>query len=255
MHRVSVPTTVLAVFTSVLGCDRAETTTAAAPAIVAAAPAVVAAAPVPARTNVTVASADPSAPRTATAEEAAETALPEFVPAMADARIDGELACPEGTRLYRSDRAMHCAFAEARWGKGRHGPSLTFHPDGSLASQGEYRDGKAIGAIRDFDEQGRLVTYWEVDGDDRHGLSARFHPNGERASEGRFVHGKPDGVHKLWNEKGELMGTVTYREGERISDQMFAYTLEEMTPEQMEASKRDLAALLAEQKRLVENAN
>ncbi len=273
MLRTSILTPLLATLVSMLGCDQEQAPKPQSPAIStqaakpaptlassSAAPvepmlAFVAPASKPAQDKPRAAQpvqADPSELRPATASESAQTPVPAFVPAMADPTVDGPLVCPDGAEVYRSERAVHCAFREARWGKGRHGPSLSFHRNGALASQDRYDNGKGVGGRHQFDEHGQLTAYWEVEGDDNHGLSVLNHANGKRSSEAMYVHGKLHGTRKLWNELGELMSMEVYANGELVSEQLFAYTLIEMTPEQLEASQRELAKLLAEQKGLVE---
>ena len=62
----------------------------------------------------------------------------------------------------------------------RHGLFLAYHPDGSLASEGEYRDGV------------------------EHGLWRDFHTNGRLAAEGTYAGGEQIGDWRFWNSDGLL---------------------------------------------------
>lgn len=60
----------------------------------------------------------------------------------------------------------------------RHGLFTAYHPNGQLASEGQYIDGVEAGLWRDF------------------------HENGQLAAEGEYAHGNEVGVWRYWNEDG-----------------------------------------------------
>ena len=71
----------------------------------------------------------------------------------------------------------------------RHGAFQAFHPNGVLASEGEYDDGLENGPWKDY------------------------HENGRPAAEGRFKAGKKDGVWHYWDEEGHPEEDEEYVEG------------------------------------------
>lgn len=77
---------------------------------------------------------------------------------------------------------IHYRYARYLSGDGtrwiRHGLFKAYHPNGGLASEGEYVDGLEHGPWRDF------------------------HENGKPAAEGRYEHGKEVGEWRYWDEDG-----------------------------------------------------
>jgi antitoxin component YwqK of YwqJK toxin-antitoxin module len=61
----------------------------------------------------------------------------------------------------------------------RHGLFVAYHENGSVASEGEYLDGKEDGLWRDY------------------------HPNGKLAAEGRYVDGKEEGIWRYFDSTGK----------------------------------------------------
>jgi antitoxin component YwqK of YwqJK toxin-antitoxin module len=96
-----------------------------------------------------------------------------------------EIPHEDGTLRFRYSRYLSAD------GKGwvRHGPFHAFHPNGQLASEGEYEDGLENGPWRDY------------------------HDNGRPAAEGRFKSGKKDGVWHYWDEDGRPEPDEEYVEG------------------------------------------
>lgn len=72
----------------------------------------------------------------------------------------------------------------------RHGLFVSYHENGTVASEGNYENGLEIGVWRDF------------------------HENGQLASEGSYVGGKEEGLWKFWSLDGSEEHTVTYKNGE-----------------------------------------
>jgi antitoxin component YwqK of YwqJK toxin-antitoxin module len=85
-----------------------------------------------------------------------------------------EIPYDDGAIRYRYARKM--APDGTRWI--RDGLFQAFHPNGSLASEGTYREGAEDGAWRDY------------------------HDNGQLAAEGSYSHGSEVGVWRFWNSDG-----------------------------------------------------
>lgn len=92
---------------------------------------------------------------------------------MADLNI-AEIPYEDGGIRYRYARYM--SSDGARWI--RHGPFFGYHPNGALASEGAYVDGR------------------------EHGPWADYHPNGQMAARGRYEHGQEVGRWEYWNDDG-----------------------------------------------------
>jgi len=94
---------------------------------------------------------------------------------MSDLQI-AEIPFEEGGIRYRYARKMSAD--GSRWI--REGLFQAFHPNGTLASEGTYREGLEDGAWRDF------------------------HENGQLAAEGVYRGGKEAGLWQYWNADGSV---------------------------------------------------
>lgn len=86
-----------------------------------------------------------------------------------------EIPYEDGIIHYRYSRYM--SDDGARWI--RHGLFLCYHPNGVLASEGNYVDGL------------------------EHGLWSDYHPNGKLAAKGYYEGGKEAGQWEYWDEDGK----------------------------------------------------
>ena len=85
-----------------------------------------------------------------------------------------EIPYESGAIRFRYARVM--APDRTRWI--RHGLFVEYHENGTVASEGQYLDGKEDGLWRDF------------------------HPNGQPAAEGCYREGKEVGMWRFWNPDG-----------------------------------------------------
>lgn len=98
---------------------------------------------------------------------------------------------------------------EITWRAGvQEGPTRTFHPDGTPASETPYVAGKAEGLSRSWDAKGRLVRESPMRGGRRHGTVTDYWPET----------GKPKRVAVY--QDGRVTGTVTdfYQDGARKAE-------------------------------------
>lgn len=79
------------------------------------------------------------------------------------------------------------ADAQGKWV--RHGDFRAFYPDGTVASQGHYQDGREHGPWKDF------------------------HDNGKVAAEGTYKDGREHGTWKYYGIEGELEQAVEFVDG------------------------------------------
>lgn len=96
----------------------------------------------------------------------------------------------------------------------REGVALSYHPNGKLAVEAPYRDGKLDGVLRSYDENGNLrETVGYLDGEEE-GFSIVYFENGHRKSRETYRHGILNGVSETWDEKGKLRRQIPYENGQ-----------------------------------------
>ena len=74
----------------------------------------------------------------------------------------------------------------------RHGPFATWHSNGQLAKQGEFRYNQPVGKI----------NYW--------------YSNGQKQTEGTYLDGRQEGVWTWWHENGQKAITGEYRDAQPV---------------------------------------
>ncbi len=96
----------------------------------------------------------------------------------------------------------------------REGVALSYHPNGKLAVEAPYRDGKLDGVLRSYDENGKLrETVGYLDGEEE-GFSIVYFENGRRKSRETYRRGVLNGVSETWDEKGKLRRQIPYENGQ-----------------------------------------
>ena len=96
----------------------------------------------------------------------------------------------------------------------REGVSLTYHPNGKLAIEVPYRNGKIDGVLRSYDENGMLhETIGYLEGEEE-GYSTIYYANGKRKSRETYRHGILNGMSENWDEKGKLLRQIPYVDGQ-----------------------------------------
>lgn len=96
----------------------------------------------------------------------------------------------------------------------REGVALSYHPNGKLAVEAPYRNGKLDGVLRSYDENGKLrETVGYLDGEEE-GFSIVYFENGRRKSRETYRRGVLNGVSETWDEKGKLRRQIPYENGQ-----------------------------------------
>ena len=96
----------------------------------------------------------------------------------------------------------------------REGVALSYHPNGKLAIEAPYRNGKLDGVFRAFNENGTLrETIGYKDGEEE-GFSIRYYENGKRKNREIYHCGVLNGVSEDWDENGKLRRQVPYENGQ-----------------------------------------
>jgi hypothetical protein len=99
-----------------------------------------------------------------------------------------EVRGPDGSMRFRISR--YCSADGSRWV--RHGRFQMFHPNGTIATEGQYKDGLEEGNWRDYYE------------------------NGQIAAEGCYANGKEEGYWRFWHRDGTEQPPVEYAKGEEV---------------------------------------
>jgi hypothetical protein len=163
-------------------------------------------------------------------------------PAGAPSREDvaRSFSCPAGTeRMGATPPAgfeQWCEKPDELPIRRRHGPTLRWYDDGSLAQSGSFVLGERDGRFLEWHRNGRLAragayranervgtwTIWFESGrreeecgyerNARHGPFASWWPDGKRRVEGRYCHDLQCGTWISWDDQGREQGKVTYEE-------------------------------------------
>ena len=96
----------------------------------------------------------------------------------------------------------------------REGVALSYHPNGKLAVEAPYRDGKLDGVLRSYDENGTLhETVGYLDGEEE-GFSIVYYENGKKKSRETYRRGELNGMMESWDENGKLRRQIPYVNGQ-----------------------------------------
>ncbi|MCA1761462.1 MAG: toxin-antitoxin system YwqK family antitoxin [Cryomorphaceae bacterium] len=109
----------------------------------------------------------------------------------------------------------------------KRGTWIDFHPNGQLALEGYYMNGKKNGIFKKFDRDGNLISLEKyrdgelvVDSEESVILDLRstYYPNGKVKSTGGYVDGVKEGVHRLYDEDGSISTAITYEKGQKTGE-------------------------------------
>ena len=116
----------------------------------------------------------------------------------------------------------------------RNGHVRGYHPDGSVAFEGEFADGVPVGQLvqnypggaraivqepasasgeaerREYAPSGELRAVGTVQAGERNGVVETLHPNGKVATRGRYEHDVPVGEWQSFDAEGRLASTTVY---------------------------------------------
>jgi len=111
--------------------------------------------------------------------------------------------------------------------KKKRGTWIDFHPNGVLAMEGYYMNGKKNGIFKKFDKQGNLVSLEKyrdgelvMDSEESVILDLRntYYPDGTVKSSGGYVDGVKEGVHRRYDENGVITTAITYSRGKKTGE-------------------------------------
>ena len=96
----------------------------------------------------------------------------------------------------------------------REGTSYSYHPNGKLAIEAPYKNGKLDGEFRSYYENGKL---WQTTGyrdGIEEGISTTYFENGTKKSREIYKAGILDGLTEEWDDKGRLRRKLPYVNGQ-----------------------------------------
>ena len=114
----------------------------------------------------------------------------------------------------------------------REGVALSYHPNGKLAVEAPYRDGKLDGVLRSYDENGMpLETVGYMDGEEE-GFSIIYYQNGKKKRRESYHRGVLNGLSEEWYENGKLYRQIPFDNGQihgvfKVYDEM-GFLMEDM---------------------------
>lgn len=109
----------------------------------------------------------------------------------------------------------------------KRGTWVEFHPNGVLAMEGYYMNGKRNGIFKTYDKKGDLLSLEKyrddqlvMDTEESVILDIRntYYPDGSVKSSGGYVEGKKEGTHRIYDKDGEVIAGEVYKRGEKIAE-------------------------------------
>lgn len=107
----------------------------------------------------------------------------------------------------------------------KRGPWISFHPNGVLASEGYFMNGKKNGIFKTYDKRGNLLTLEKyrdgelvVDSEESVILDLRstYYADGTIKSTGGYIDDLKEGTHRLYDQEGNIEGGELYSKGQKI---------------------------------------
>ncbi len=96
----------------------------------------------------------------------------------------------------------------------REGLSLSYHPDGKMAIEAPYKNGKLDGVFKSYFANGKL---WQTIGyrnGIEEGISTTYFDNGTKKSKEVYRGGILDGLTEEWDDQGKLRRKLPYMRGQ-----------------------------------------
>lgn len=96
----------------------------------------------------------------------------------------------------------------------REGVALTYHTNGKVAIEANYKNGKLDGVFRAYYENGNLwQTIGYKDGVED-GISTNYYDNGKKQSSEVYKNGVLNGLSQEWDERGVIRRKMPYENGQ-----------------------------------------
>jgi antitoxin component YwqK of YwqJK toxin-antitoxin module/thiol-disulfide isomerase/thioredoxin len=102
-----------------------------------------------------------------------------------------------------------------------HGIVKTYHPNGKIALEGAYQNGKASGIWKQYYPNGILKTENTYINGIMHGQFIKYYDNGKKAAEWTYIQGNIDGTVKYFFKSGKQKGSYTYRKNMLVNMELY----------------------------------
>jgi antitoxin component YwqK of YwqJK toxin-antitoxin module len=109
----------------------------------------------------------------------------------------------------------------------KQGKWKTYYKDGTIRSDGFYKDGKKNGVFKEYDKNGSLIEInkfeddiADVDAEESVILDIRttYYEDGKVKTIGTYKEGKKEGTHRVYDKEGKIINSFIYNEGEVIAE-------------------------------------
>ena len=106
--------------------------------------------------------------------------------------------------------AQNSADAQGR----KQGQWSKFWPNGKMRYMGQFKDDKALGEFKHYDEDGHLVSIQRHAGDGKVSRAQHFHPNGKVMATGKYLAQLKDSTWNYFDTEGRLRKVERYSNGQ-----------------------------------------
>ena len=96
----------------------------------------------------------------------------------------------------------------------REGLSLSYHPDGKVAIEAPYKNGKLDGVFKSYFANGKLWQTIGYKNGIEEGVSTTYFDNGTKKSKEVYRGGILDGLTEEWDDQGKLRRKLPYMRGQ-----------------------------------------
>lgn len=125
-----------------------------------------------------------------------------------------EASAQSGT--YTQNSADSQGRKQGQWSK--------FWPNGKMRYMGQFKDDKALGEFKHYDEDGHLVSIQHHAGDGKVSRAQHFHPNGKVMATGKYVAQVKDSTWNYFDTEGRLRKVERYANGQLHGGQEAYYS-------------------------------
>lgn len=132
-----------------------------------------------------------------------------------------KLNCPAGTAQAGTQaEGLSCVKANAKKGTQlAHGAYVEYHPNGKLATKGQFADGLKVGTWTFYDEAGNVRSTAEFKDGGWDGKRVMYFPNGKPQLVEEYRDGRKHGLVKELAEDGRVVSQVRYDNNRAVANE------------------------------------
>ena len=117
-------------------------------------------------------------------------------------------------REFYADSSLSRIYTVQKGSEIREGVSLSYHPNGKLAIQAPYKNGKLDGVFKSYFENGKLWQTIGYQNGIEEGISTTYFENGTKKAKEIYRNGILDGLTEEWDDQGKLRRKLPYMRGQ-----------------------------------------